>query len=92
MVVGLGGRAAEEIACEQITAGRAERPAGGDSRGARHGHPAGHGRGAWSAVFRRRGDGGLDGNPYAAWEPKEYSEETARRIDVAVDRLIDGGA
>jgi cell division protease FtsH len=35
------------------------------------------------------GEGGLDGNPYAAWEPKEYSEATAQRIDLAVQRFID---
>jgi cell division protease FtsH len=41
------------------------------------------------AIFGGSGDGGLDGNPYAAWEPKEYSDETALRIDAAVLRLID---
>ena len=39
-------------------------------------------------VFGGSADGGLDSNAYAAWEPKEYSEETARRIDAAIARLI----
>jgi cell division protease FtsH len=34
-------------------------------------------------------DNGLDGQGYAPWEPKEYSDETAKRIDDAVARLID---
>jgi len=39
--------------------------------------------------FGNRGDSGLDAHAYAAWEPQEYSDETARRIDDAVRRLID---
>jgi cell division protease FtsH len=39
--------------------------------------------------FGGSGDGGLSANPYAAWEPKEYSEATAQRIDLAVRHLID---
>jgi cell division protease FtsH len=31
----------------------------------------------------------LDGRTYAPWEPKDYSEETAARIDMAVHRLIE---
>lgn len=33
-------------------------------------------------------EGALDGQAYVQWEPKDYSEETARRIDEAVSRLI----
>ena len=89
MVVGLGGRAAEEIACEQITAG-AQSDLQGVSRIARAMvTQLGMDDELGPEIFGGSGDSGLDGNPYAAWEPKEYSEDTARRIDAAVHRLID---
>jgi cell division protease FtsH len=38
--------------------------------------------------FGGSGDNALEGRAYVPWEPKEYSDETARRIDQAVQRLI----
>ena len=88
MAVGLGGRAAEEIACDDITSG-AQSDLQVVTRVARAmvtqlGMAAEMGPEAFAS-----GDGGLDANPFASWEPKEYSDETAQRIDAAVHRLID---
>lgn len=88
MAVGLGGRTAEEIACKDITSG-----AQNDLQGVtRLAHAMvtqlGMADELGPAVFGS-GDGGLGGNPYAAWEPKEYSDATAQRIDLAVRRFID---
>lgn len=89
MVVGLGGRAAEEVACEEITGG-----AQNDLQVVTHIARAmvtqlGMDDQLGPENFGSAGDGVLDGNPYAAWEPKDYSDETARRIDAAVHRMID---
>jgi len=88
MVVGLGGRAAEELACDQITAG-AQSDLQGVTRVARAMvTQLGMDDELGPEIFGGSGESGLDGSPYAAWEPKEYSEDTARRIDAAVHRLI----
>jgi cell division protease FtsH len=88
MVVGLGGRAAEEIACDQITAG-AQNDLQGVTRIARAMvTQLGMDDELGPAVFGAD-ESGLNGSPYATWEPKEYSDDTARRIDAAVHRLID---
>jgi hypothetical protein len=39
--------------------------------------------------YEDHGAGKPDGNPYAAWEPKDYSEATAQRIGLAVRHFID---
>jgi cell division protease FtsH len=89
MAVGLGGRAAEEIACEDITTG-AQNDLQVVTRVARvMVTQLGMDSELGPEAFGSSGDGSLDGNPYAAWEPKEYGDETARRIDAAVHRLID---
>ncbi|HXT36089.1 MAG TPA: cell division protein FtsH, partial [Chloroflexota bacterium] len=85
---GLGGRAAEELACDQITAG-AQSDLQGVTRVARAMvTQLGMDDELGPEIFGGSGESGLDGSPYAAWEPKEYSEDTARRIDAAVHRLI----
>ncbi|MGH2409504.1 MAG: AAA family ATPase, partial [Chloroflexota bacterium] len=89
LVVGLGGRAAEEIACDQITAG-AQNDLQGVTRVARAMvTQLGMDDELGPEVFGGSGDSGLESSPYAAWEPKEYSDDTARRIDTAVHRLIE---
>jgi cell division protease FtsH len=95
LAVGLGGRAAEEVACEDITSG-AQNDLQQVTRMAR-------------AMVTQLGmadelgpeyfggdDDGSSGQPGVPgggarnpWEPKEYSDETAERIDEAVHRLID---
>ncbi len=85
MAVGLGGRAAEEVACEEITSG-AQNDIQQVTAMAR------------AMVMElgmvddlgpiRWGEGGLDGEPANPWDPREYSDETARRIDAAVIGLV----
>jgi cell division protease FtsH len=89
LAVGLGGRTAEEVACEDITSG-----AQNDLQVVtRLAHAMvtqlGMAEELGPTVFGGSGEGGLDGNPYAAWEPKEYSEATAQQIDLAVRHFID---
>jgi cell division protease FtsH len=89
LAVGLGGRTAEEIACEDITSG-----AQNDLQVAtRLAHAMvtqlGMAEELGPTFLGGSGDGGPDGNPYAAWEPKEYSEATAQQIDLAVRHFID---
>jgi cell division protease FtsH len=89
LVVGLGGRTAEEIACEDITSG-AQSDLQMVTRLARTMvTQLGMADELGPEIFGNSGDGGLDTISYAAWEPKEYSNETAQRIDAAIYRLID---
>ncbi len=89
MTVGLGGRAAEELACDDITSG-AQSDLQMVTQTARvMVTQLGMAEELGPTVYGAPGDGDLGGSPYAAWEPKEYSEETASRIDAAVQRLID---
>jgi cell division protease FtsH len=88
MAVGLGGRSAEEIARAEITSG-AQNDLQVVTRIARAMvTQLGMADELGPEYFGGSADGGADGNPYAAWEPKEYSEATAQRIDAAVGRLI----
>jgi cell division protease FtsH len=88
MAVGLGGRSAEEIARAEITSG-AQNDLQVVTRIARAMvTQLGMADELGPEYFGGSADGGPDGNPYAAWEPKEYSEATAQRIDGAVRRLI----
>jgi len=89
MAVGLGGRSAEELACKEITSG-AQNDLQEVTRVAR-------------AMVTQLGmtneigleylgggtDSALTGHLYMPWEPKEYSELTAGRIDAAVHHLIE---
>jgi cell division protease FtsH len=89
LTVGLGGRTAEEVACEDITSG-----AQNDLQVVtRLAHAMvtqlGMAEELGPTFLGGSGDGGLDPNPYATWEPKEYSEATAQRIDLAVRHFID---
>ena len=89
MAVGLGGRTAEELARAQITSG-AQNDLQVITRIARAMvTQLGMAEELGPEYFGGSTDG-LEGNPYAAWEPKEYSEATAQRIDAAVGRLIEG--
>jgi cell division protease FtsH len=84
VAVGLGGRTAEEIVCEDITSG----PQNDLQVVTRLAHAMvtqlGMADELGPTFLGGAGEGGLDGNPYAAWEPKEYSEATAQQIDLAV--------
>lgn len=87
LAVGMGGRAAEEVACGEITSG-GQNDFQQVTRMAR-------------AMVMRLGmsdelgpayfggdDDAVNGLTYTPWEPKDYSDETADRIDRAVLRLV----
>jgi cell division protease FtsH len=89
MAVGLGGRAAEELACKEITSG-AQNDLQEVTRMARTMvTQLGMADEMGPEYFGGSQDGLVDRRLYAPWEPREYSEETARRIDGAVHRLIE---
>jgi cell division protease FtsH len=89
MAVGLGGRAAEEIACDEITSG-AQNDIQQITRMARTMvTQLGMAEELGPEYFGGSSDDALNGRGFNPWEPKEYSEETAQRIDQAVHRLID---
>ena len=89
MAVGLGGRAAEEIACSDITSG-AQNDIQQITRMARAMvTQLGMADELGPEYFGGSADDALNGRGFNPWEPKEYSEETARRIDEAVHRLIE---
>jgi cell division protease FtsH len=88
LAVGLGGRTAEEIACEDITSG-AQNDLQQVTRMARvMVTQLGMADELGPEYFGGTSDDALAGR-YNPWEPKEYSDETAERIDEAVHRLID---
>lgn len=89
MVVGLGGRAAEEVACGEITSG-AQNDLQEISRLA-HAMVTQLGMAdeLGVAYFGSARDDAMNSRMSVPWEAKEYSEETVRRIDAAVQRLIE---
>ncbi|MBV9282597.1 MAG: cell division protein FtsH, partial [Chloroflexi bacterium] len=89
MAVGLGGRAAEEVARSDITSGAQNdlQQVTGVARAMVT--QLGMADDLGPVYLGGAGDNALDGSAYNPWEPKEYSEETARRIDAAVQRLVD---
>ncbi|HKC76397.1 MAG TPA: cell division protein FtsH, partial [Chloroflexota bacterium] len=94
LAVGLGGRAAEELACADITSG-AQNDLQQVTRIARA-MVTQLGMADELGPEYFGGDDGLPGQPGGAgdgahnpWAPREYSDATARRIDAAVHRLID---
>jgi cell division protease FtsH len=88
LAVGLGGRAAEDIACEEITSGaqndlqEVTRLAG--MMVTQLGMVDAVGR----AYLGGSGDDALEGGPFTPWTPRAYSDETARHIDAAIKQLI----
>ncbi|MBV9280142.1 MAG: ATP-dependent zinc metalloprotease FtsH [Chloroflexi bacterium] len=89
MAVGLGGRTAEELARNDITSG-AQNDIQQVTRMARAMvTQLGMSDELGPEYFGGSSDDALGGRLANPWEPKEYSEETARRIDEAVARLID---
>jgi cell division protease FtsH len=89
IAVALGGRSAEESACKDITSG-AQNDLQAATRMARAMvTQLGMDDELGPEYFGGANDSAIDGRMYAPWEAKEYSEETARRIDASVHRLID---
>jgi len=88
LAVGMGGRAAEEVACGEITSG-AQNDIQQVTRMARAMVTQLGMSELGPTYFGGGGDDALGGQPYNPWAPKEYSEETARRIDEVVEKLVD---
>jgi cell division protease FtsH len=88
MAVGLGGRSAEELVFAEITSG-AQNDLQEVTRVARAMvSQLGMDDDLGPEYFGGSGDDALAGATSSPWEPREYSDETARRIDQAVQRLI----
>ena len=88
MAVGLGGRAAEELACSQVTSG-AQNDLQQVTRMARAMvTQLGMADELGPEYFGGDQDNALSGRGFVPWEPKEYGQATADRIDEAVHRLI----
>jgi cell division protease FtsH len=88
LAVGLGGRAAEEIACGEITSG-AQNDLQEVTRLARAMvTQLGMAEDLGPRSFGDVAEDVPGGRPCAPGAPAEYSEATAQRIDAAVDRLI----
>ena len=95
LAVGLGGRAAEEIACDDITSG-AQNDLQQVTRIARAMVTQLGMADELGPEYFGGGEDGLPDHPGVSgdgarnpWAPREYSDATARRIDAAVHRLID---
>jgi cell division protease FtsH len=89
MAVGLGGRAAEEVACDEIASGAQNDLQHVTEMARTMVMQLGMAEELSPRSFGGAADGPLGGrmpNPFA---PQEYSEETARRIDAAIDRLLE---
>jgi cell division protease FtsH len=89
MAVGLGGRAAEEVACDDITSGAQNDLQQITGMARAMVTQLGMSEELGPEYFGGSGDDALNGRGYNPFEPKEYSDETAKRIDDAVARLIE---
>jgi cell division protease FtsH len=89
IAVGLGGRAAEEVACDEITSGAQNDLQMVTNIARMMVTQLGMADELGPTYFGGAGDDALGGRQYNPYEPKEYSPETAFRIDQAVARLID---
>jgi cell division protease FtsH len=87
LAVGMGGRAAEEVACGEITSG-GQNDFQQVTRMARAMVMQLGMSDELGPAYFGGGDDAINGLTYAPWEPKEYSDETADRIDKAVLRLV----
>jgi len=89
MAVGLGGRAAEEVACDEITSGAQNDLQQVTGMARTMVMQLGMAEELGPAYFGGAGADGLGQSPYSPWEQKEYSDETAARIDAAVLRFVE---
>jgi cell division protease FtsH len=88
MAVGLGGRAAEEAVFSDITSGAQNDLQQVTNIARTMVTQLGMADEFGPIYFGGSGDNALSGRAYNPWEPKEYSDETGRLIDVAVGRLV----
>ena len=89
MAVGMGGRAAEEIVFDDITSGAQNDLQMVTNIARTMVTQLGMADDIGPTYLGGSGDDALGGRMYSPWEPKEYSDETATRIDMAVKRLVD---
>ncbi|HEY8685187.1 MAG TPA: ATP-dependent zinc metalloprotease FtsH, partial [Chloroflexota bacterium] len=90
MAVGLGGRAAEEIVFTDITSGAQNDLQQVTGIARTMVTQLGMADELGPVYLSGSGDNALSGRIYNPWEPKEYSEETGRVVDQAVERLVGG--
>jgi len=88
MAVGLGGRAAEELACNDITSGAQNDLQQVTGVARTMVTQLGMADELGPIYLGGAGDNAMAGASYNPWEPKEYSDETARRIDSSVQNLV----
>jgi cell division protease FtsH len=89
MAVGMGGRAAEEVACEESTSGAQNDLQQVTNIARTMVTQLGMADDLGPRYLGGAADDALGGRMYNPFESKEYSDETARRIDEAVARLVD---
>lgn len=89
IAVGLGGRAAEEVACDEITSGAQNDLQMATSIARTMVTQLGMADELGPIYLGGSSDDTLNGRGYNPFEPKEYSDETGYRVDQAVKRLID---
>jgi cell division protease FtsH len=89
LAVGLGGRCAEEVVCGEITSGARDDLQQVTRLARAMVTQLGMADELGPTYFGGTGDDALGGRGANPWELKEYGDETARRIDAAVGRLID---
>ncbi|HLJ67800.1 MAG TPA: ATP-dependent zinc metalloprotease FtsH [Chloroflexota bacterium] len=89
MAVGLGGRASEEVVFDDITSGAQNDLQQVTNIARTMVTQLGMADELGPVYLGGAGDDALGGSSYNPWEPKEYSDETAHRIDAAVARLVD---
>jgi cell division protease FtsH len=88
MAVGLGGRAAEEVMFEDITSGAQNDLQQVTNIARAMVMQLGMADELGPTYLGGSSDDALGGRPFNPYEPKQYSEETAKRIDAAVLRLV----
>jgi len=89
MAVGLGGRAAEEVSCDDITSGAQNDLQQVTGMARAMVTQLGMADELGPEYFGGAGDDALNGRMSNPFETKDYSEETARKIDAAMHRLIE---
>ncbi|GAC1470365.1 MAG: ATP-dependent zinc metalloprotease FtsH [Chloroflexota bacterium] len=89
MAVGMGGRAAEEVAFDDITSGAQNDMQMVTNVARTMVTQLGMSDELGPIYLGGSGDDALNGRVHNPWEPKVYSDETAQRIDAAVQRLVD---
>jgi cell division protease FtsH len=89
MAVGMGGRSAEEVVFSDITSGAMNDLQTVTNLARAMVTQLGMAPEVGATYFGGAYDDGLGGRAYNPFEPKEYSDKTASKIDEAINRLVD---